>query len=102
MGYAGVKFVSETIIWTRAPADLQRCGSKPAEAPFEPATATTAEEKDAPAEKSATAATLPSQTTGLPSSQEIKATSDTAAVHGKQKDCTVRFPYVVITIPCID
>ena len=25
MGYAGVKFLSETMIWTRAPANLQRC-----------------------------------------------------------------------------
>ena len=25
MGYAGVKFLSETMIWTRAPASLQRC-----------------------------------------------------------------------------
>ena len=25
MGYAGIKFLSETMIWTRAPADLKRC-----------------------------------------------------------------------------
>jgi uncharacterized protein (DUF2147 family) len=29
MGYDGVKFLSETMIWTRAPAGLVRCGSKP-------------------------------------------------------------------------
>lgn len=26
-GYAGIKLLSRTIIWTRAPADLQRCAS---------------------------------------------------------------------------
>ena len=27
MGYAGSKFLSETMIWRRAPADLKRCTS---------------------------------------------------------------------------
>ena len=27
MGYAGSKFLSETMIWRRAPADLKRCGT---------------------------------------------------------------------------
>ena len=27
VGYAGVKFLSQTFTWTRAPADLQRCTS---------------------------------------------------------------------------
>ena len=26
MGYAGMKFLSETMIWTRAPANLKKCG----------------------------------------------------------------------------
>ena len=38
MGYAGVKFLSETMIWTRAPANLQRCTESLARAP-EPAPA---------------------------------------------------------------
>jgi len=97
MGYAGVRFLSETMIWTRAPADLQRCGSNPSRAPLEPVPATTAEEK-VPA-----AASLASQATELPASQETKpGRRDTAAAYGKQKDCTVRLPYVVITIPCVD
>jgi hypothetical protein len=25
VGYAGTKLFSETMVWTRAPADLQRC-----------------------------------------------------------------------------
>lgn len=27
LGYAGSKFLSETMIWKRAPADLKRCGT---------------------------------------------------------------------------
>jgi uncharacterized protein (DUF2147 family) len=43
-GYAGVKFLSKTMIWTRAPADLQRCGTVEAKAtPPAPATAPTPE-----------------------------------------------------------
>ena len=48
MGYAGVKFLSETMIRTRAPADLQRCGSTPSRAPLDPVPATTPQEKVPP------------------------------------------------------
>ena len=40
MGYAGTKLFSRTMIWTRAPADLQRCGN--IEAKAAPATPTVA------------------------------------------------------------
>jgi uncharacterized protein (DUF2147 family) len=97
MGYAGVKFLSETMIWTRAPADLQKCGSAPSRAPLEPVSATTAEEK-VPA-----TADVASQATERPASQDTKPDRrDTAVAHRKSKDCTVRLPYVVITIPCVD
>src|SRR6476619_3016891 len=36
MGYAGMKFLSETMIWTRAPADLKKCGADLARAPGPP------------------------------------------------------------------
>ena len=97
MGYAGVKFLSETMIWTRAPADLQKCGSDLSRARLDPVLATTPEEKVSPA------ASLTSHAAELPASQETKPSRrDTAAVHGKQKDCTVQLPFVVITIPCVD
>ena len=32
MGYAGLKFLSETMTWTRAPADLKKCGDDVARA----------------------------------------------------------------------
>jgi uncharacterized protein (DUF2147 family) len=36
MGYAGVKFLSKTMIWTKAPADLVRCSEQQAKAPAAP------------------------------------------------------------------
>jgi uncharacterized protein (DUF2147 family) len=33
MGYAGVKFLSKTMVWTKAPADLVRCSTQEAAAP---------------------------------------------------------------------
>jgi uncharacterized protein (DUF2147 family) len=39
MGYAGMKFLSETMIWTRANPDLKKCGSDVARAPERPAPA---------------------------------------------------------------
>jgi uncharacterized protein (DUF2147 family) len=88
MGYAGVKLLSETMIWTRAPADLQRCGSNLSGAPLDPVPAP---------------ASLTSHAAELPISQETKPDRrDTAAVSGKRKDCTVQLPFVVITIPCVD
>lgn len=59
-GYAGSKFFSKTMIWKRAPSDLQRCGTTPAE------TASTGKsaEPPAPSEAAATPATTaaPEQT----------------------------------------
>ena len=72
MGYAGVKFLSETMIWTRAPADLQRCGSNPSRAPLEPVPATAAEEKVAPVEKAPAAASLTPRPAEIPASPETK------------------------------
>jgi uncharacterized protein (DUF2147 family) len=98
MGYAGVKFLSETMMWTRAPADLQRCGSALSRAPLDPVPATTTPEEKVPA-----AATLTPRAVELPAAQETKPEKrDTAAGYGKQKDCTIRLPFVVITIPCDD
>lgn len=59
-GYAGVRFLSKTMIWKPAPADLQRCSSTdakaaPAEAPKKIAKAETAAETS-PIEKTANSA----------------------------------------------
>ena len=37
-GYAGIKFLSKTMIWTKAPSDLQRCSTQEAAATPAPST----------------------------------------------------------------
>ncbi len=88
MGYAGMKFLSETMIWTRANPDLKKCGSDVARAPDPaPAPAPAPEEKD----KEAPAAT--------PAPAPAPEESKTAAA-GKKKDCKLDIQFAVITFPC--
>ena len=54
-GYAGTRFFSKTMIWTKAPADLQRCDASKVEASAEPPAAA-AVETPAPAPAPAPAA----------------------------------------------
>lgn len=47
-GYAGISFLSKTMVWTKAPADLQRCSEQTAAVPAEPkAEASPAPEREA-------------------------------------------------------
>ncbi|MGD9786276.1 MAG: DUF2147 domain-containing protein [Hyphomicrobiaceae bacterium] len=66
MGYAGVKFFSETFVWKRAPADLVRCdGQQAAAEPAAPAPA--ARTAPAPAARTVTArAPAPTATDAYP------------------------------------
>jgi uncharacterized protein (DUF2147 family) len=95
MGYAGMKFLSETMIWTRAPADLKKCGEDVARAPDPapgPAPAPN-QEKDAPAANPAPA----------PAPEEANpAKGDKSASKGKQKDCKMDLGFAVVTFPCPD
>lgn len=58
-GYAGLSFLSKTMIWTKAPSDLKRCGEQqaaatpPPKAGEAPAPESKPDEKAAPAEKAA-------------------------------------------------
>jgi uncharacterized protein (DUF2147 family) len=94
MGYEGFKFLSETMTWTRAPADLKKCGEDVARAP-DPAPApgpAPDKEKDAPA------AANPA-----PAPEEAKPEkADRSANKGKQKDCKLDLSFAVITYPCGD
>ena len=67
VGYAGTKFFSKTMIWTKAPDDLQRCGTK---------TTTTVEANAAPMPVTPKAATL--ATTGEPKPAKVAAKSEAA------------------------
>jgi uncharacterized protein (DUF2147 family) len=96
MGYAGMKFLSETMIWTRAPADLKKCGEDVARGPDPaPVPAPAPDEKDTPAASPAPApAAAPEETK--------PAKGEKSARNGKQKDCKFDIPYVnaTITVPC--
>jgi hypothetical protein len=65
VGYAGVKLFSETMTWTRAPADLKKCGqtsaeTKPKEAPaVASAEAPASSASSAPANEAAPASAAP-------------------------------------------
>ncbi|MEQ1653499.1 MAG: DUF2147 domain-containing protein [Hyphomicrobium sp.] len=94
VGYAGTKLFSRTMIWTRAPADLKRCGvteAKAAPQPVAPTVAATDAAKSAPvATVPAAAPALPAKVTNSPetaaaekpaisSDEKAKAAPDVAA-----------------------
>jgi len=95
MGYAGMKFLSETMIWTRAPADLKKCGDDVARAPDPVPAPGPDQQKDAPAANPAPAP--------APAPDEAKPErTDRSAAKGKQKDCKMDIGFAVITFPCPD
>jgi uncharacterized protein (DUF2147 family) len=93
MGYAGMKFLSETMTWTRAPADLKKCGEDVARAPDPvPTPAPEPEpEKDTPA---ANPAPAPAPDEAQPDKGEKTARA------GKKKDCKMDLGFAVVTFPC--
>ena len=95
MGYAGMKFLSETMTWTRAPADLKKCGDDVARASDPAPAPAPAPERDSPAANPAPApAAAP---------EEAKPErGDKTAGKGKQKDCKMDLSFAVITFPCGD
>lgn len=72
-GYAGVKFLSKTMIWTRAPQDLQLCGQTVAK------TETPAAEPDGASASAASAAPAPVTPAPTASTAEKPAAAATAA-----------------------
>ena len=92
MGYAGMKFLNETMIWTRAPADLKKCTDDVARA-HDPAPAPE-QNKEAPA------ANPPPAPAGEPQVRPEQPAMN--ARNGKQKDCKMDLSFAVITFPCSD
>jgi uncharacterized protein (DUF2147 family) len=98
MGYAGMKFLSETMTWTRAPADLRRCDqedAKPAADTSPPGTdappAREAERTDAPP------AAAPAET---PKASKAPAESKPAKAARKSKDCKIDYGGYSFKVPC--
>lgn len=120
VGYMGTKFLSETMTWTRAPADIQRCGGGPARQAAVPApVAPVAPRGDAAAESAPVARApapvettrpAPVETSPAPAPYEQADSSDEPAPkRGKdgkrrtaQKECRLDLPYIKVTYPCID
>ena len=94
MGYAGMKFLSETMIWTRAPADLKKCGEDVASTPAPVPAPAPEPEKDTPV---ASPAPAPAPE---PAPEEAK--PERSASGGKKKDCKMDIGFAVITFPCQD
>jgi uncharacterized protein (DUF2147 family) len=92
VGYAGVKFLSETMIWTRAPANLKKCTDDVARA-NDPAP-TPEPNKEAPAANPAPA----------PAPEPPATRPETPATRraDKAKDCKIDLSFAVITFPCPD
>lgn len=111
LGYLGTKLFSETMVWQRAPADLQRCGSKETTAALDP------QQKESVNPPPATASDKPK----LPASETL-ATGDQAAAtaqpppasaapgeapgsapqrsNDKPKECKIQTPWLSFSFPC--
>lgn len=122
MGYAGLKFLNKTMIWSRAPADLVRCAggtraaAEPASPESEPARAAAAPPAadDTPDDPPRDASSRAARAEAAPldekparrRSEERRAAAENddgdRPARGKKKDCTLEVPYVTLTFPCKD
>src|SRR5262249_21464963 len=99
MGYAGMKFLSETMIWTRASPDLKKCGSDVARAPDPaPAPGPAPDQKNPDPPRADDPAPTPPPGRG----DTKPAKGDKSASTGKKKDCKMDIPFVnaTVTFPC--
>ena len=87
MGYAGMKLISETMVWTRAPANLVKCGTK---ADNTPQPARVPNQDDAPAPVAA-----------APSRTSEQAKPEKAADAGSKR-CKLELAFATVTFPCKD
>jgi uncharacterized protein (DUF2147 family) len=91
MGYAGMKFLNETMIWTRAPADLKKCTEDLARA-----------NDTAPAQEPSKEAPAASPAPVAPPVPEATRPEkpEKSARNGKQKECKMDLSFAVVTFPC--
>jgi len=97
MGYAGMKFLNETMIWTRAPADLKKCTEDLARA-NDPAPAPVPN-KEAPAANPAPPS--PPALSAPPAPDATRPQKpEKSARNGKEKECKMDLSFAVVTFPC--
>lgn len=118
LGYLGTKLFSETMVWQRAPADLERCSTEETTAaltPAEPDAAGAAPEAatpdagagsasdEAPAADSPPAAKQARTPESMPGRSETKPEErQTAGNAPAQQECKIAVPYFTVTFPCPD
>jgi uncharacterized protein (DUF2147 family) len=93
MGYMGMKFLSETMTWTRAPADLKKCSEVAAKPDAAPAAPVETPRREAEAEPKAP------EPAAAPAAPEAKPAKRNTASR-KSKDCKVNFGGYNFTVPC--
>jgi uncharacterized protein (DUF2147 family) len=97
MGYSGTKFLSQTMIWTRAPSNLPRCDAA-ANAPAGPKPAPARSDEPPTVYPPPAATPTPPASPDRPKSAEREAPATAA----KPKDCKIEFGGVALTFPCPD
>lgn len=95
MGYAGTKFLSQTMIWTRAPANLPRCNAS-ASSPSDPKPAPA--RSDEPPTVYPPPASTPAPSANRDQPKTAERDPPTAAKPGK--DCKIEFGGVTLSFPC--
>ena len=95
MGYAGVKFLSETMMWTRAAPDLKRCDQTADRTPTPPNTVPN-EPDEKPTNPSPRVVTPGPAPTPPPVIEEKPRTT----ARNGDKECKLQTPYFTIAIPC--
>jgi uncharacterized protein (DUF2147 family) len=93
MGYAGMKFLSETMTWTRAPADLKKCGEDVAKPEAQPPQTPGPEAAPREAERE-----TPPPTPASQPAAEKPAKRESA--RRQSKDCKVGYAGMSIKVPC--
>lgn len=114
LGYLGTKLFSETMVWQRAPADLQRCSTEETTAALAPADRGAASAPEAPGPESSSlpkgasdqreqATEERAETPGTPPEQNRAEPeqNDRAAAAGA-KECKISMPYFTLSFPCPD
>lgn len=103
LGYLRTKMMGETMMWTRAPANLRRCGTPEAAKP-ETARPDQARPDQQPPVRQAEPAPQPEATQPPEPSRDAKSDSpmfEQREVRGKGKECTINVPDLgKFTFPC--
>jgi uncharacterized protein (DUF2147 family) len=95
MGYAGTKLFSETMTWTRAPADLKKCEEDVAKPAVEPPAAPGEEPPRREAERETEA-----PDTKRASEPEPDKPAKRDSARRPSKDCKVEYGGISLTLPC--